>query len=781
VLAVVLAAGFLAALLAVALLVTRAQAEAEHSAQQRFTERAQISAALTQSVFSALGASSGQELQRRYAGSPQQLSILLRRQFRISRVEYSAVVDKAGRVLASAGRLPRRLALPGFASGAPGLSNVIEIGRARVVEFVIPFGSGAQRRAVVQGIPLRFMSEFLDGYLARVRNVDGAGVALTDRYGTVLTLKGRIRLDGRVSGDRVSATAAVPGTSWHLRLEADRARVMADINDLRWLPWLLLGALALAGLTGMRLYSRMITSMRHQRESNSALHESRDQLRTLVEALEEAVVLHHADGRTELLNESAKTMAETDLDVIDGLREGWEVLDVSGHVVAPGETPVERALKTGLPQTQTIGLQSPDGPRRWMTIRARPLFREGEPQPHAVVGSCMDVTEQRETEMHLTDLAQRDSLTGLWNRRRFEDDLAEQLSRCRRYGEKAALVLLDIDGFKQVNDTCGHLAGDEVLRALAAGLTTRLRASDCAARIGGDEFGTLLVGVGPERAAAVAAEVAARLTVYAREQLEVPIDVTVSVGVAVLDESTNTVAEAFAAADQAMYADKSRAELVLAKVEPAPVPASGSQSPNGRDAERLSSLRALLAAVQARDSYTASHSRQVVTLARAVARRLDLEDDQVREVENAALLHDLGKIGIPDAILRKRGPLNAHEEAVMRQHPVVGEQMVASIPELASLAPAIRAEHERWDGAGYPDGLAGEEIPLCSRIAFVCDAYHAMTSERPYRAALSGEQAIAEIEREAGRQFCPSAAEALLGVLRERAAPKMPPAAAIAG
>jgi HD-GYP domain-containing protein (c-di-GMP phosphodiesterase class II) len=289
------------------------------------------------------------------------------------------------------------------------------------------------------------------------------------------------------------------------------------------------------------------------------------------------------------------------------------------------------------------------------------------------------------------------------------------------------------------------------------------------------------VGVGPERAAAVAAEVAARLTVYAREQLEVSIDVTVSVGVAVLDESTETVAEAFAAADQAMYADKSRAELMLAKVEPPPVPASGSRQPSGHDAERLSSLRALLAAVQARDSYTASHSRQVVTLARAVARRLDLEDDQVREVENAALLHDLGKIGIPDAILRKRGPLNAHEEAVMRQHPVVGEQMVASIPELASLAPAIRAEHERWDGAGYPDGLAGEEIPLCSRIAFVCDAYHAMTSERPYRAALSGEQAIAEIEREAGRQFCPSAAEALLGVLRERAAPNMPPAAAIAG
>ena len=174
----------------------------------------------------------------------------------------------------------------------------------------------------------------------------------------------------------------------------------------------------------------------------------------------------------------------------------------------------------------------------------------------------------------------------------------------------------------------------------------------------------------------------------------------------------------------------------------------------------------LLTAVQARDSYTAVHSRQVVTLARAVAERLDLDHAEIEVVEGAALLHDLGKIAVPDAILRKHGPLADHEWALMRQHPVVGAQMVASIAELEHLAPAIRAEHERWDGRGYPDGLAGEAIPLASRITFVCDAFHAMTSDRPYRRALSHAAAVEGIARESGRQFCPSAAGALLEVLR---------------
>jgi HD-GYP domain-containing protein (c-di-GMP phosphodiesterase class II) len=146
----------------------------------------------------------------------------------------------------------------------------------------------------------------------------------------------------------------------------------------------------------------------------------------------------------------------------------------------------------------------------------------------------------------------------------------------------------------------------------------------------------------------------------------------------------------------------------------------------------------------------------------------------VSEVERVALLHDLGNIAVPDSILRKRGPLTDLEQVLMRQHPVVGSQIVASTPELQHLASAIRAEHERWDGVGYPDGLVADEIPLASRITFVCDAYHAMTSHRPHRQAMSRNQARAEIERCAGTQFCPMAAQALLDVLAEGTALRHP-------
>ena len=177
---------------------------------------------------------------------------------------------------------------------------------------------------------------------------------------------------------------------------------------------------------------------------------------------------------------------------------------------------------------------------------------------------------------------------------------------------------------------------------------------------------------------------------------------------------------------------------------------------------------ALLAALEARDGYTGDHSRAVVELAGAVAQYLGLSAEEMTEVEQTARLHDIGKIGIPDAILTKPGPLTESEWQMMRQHPIIGARIVASIGSLAHLVPAIRAEHERWDGTGYPDGLASEQIPLASRIGFACDAYHAMVSDRPYRAAMGREVAMEELRRHAGTQFCPITIEALLAVISGR-------------
>ncbi len=170
---------------------------------------------------------------------------------------------------------------------------------------------------------------------------------------------------------------------------------------------------------------------------------------------------------------------------------------------------------------------------------------------------------------------------------------------------------------------------------------------------------------------------------------------------------------------------------------------------------KATGMGALLAALVARDGYTGAHSQIVVEQAVAVARRMGLSEGEVVEVEQAALLHDVGKIGIGDAILNKPRALTDVEWQVMRMHPVIGEEIVASTKGLSHLAPAIRAEHERWDGEGYPDGLSGEEIPIASRIILVCDAFHAMTSDRPYRKALDVHVALGELEKNAGTQLCP--------------------------
>jgi len=177
---------------------------------------------------------------------------------------------------------------------------------------------------------------------------------------------------------------------------------------------------------------------------------------------------------------------------------------------------------------------------------------------------------------------------------------------------------------------------------------------------------------------------------------------------------------------------------------------------------RAAGVGALLAALVARDGYTAEHSRIVVEHSVAVARRMGLSEWEVAEVEQVALLHDIGKIGVSDAILNKPGPLSDAEWEVMWMHPVIGEEIVASITGLSHLAPAIRSEHERWDGKGYPDGLSGEDIPLASRIILVCDAFHAMTSDRPYRKGLDVSAALRELEQNAGTQFCPRTVEILL-------------------
>ena len=207
---------------------------------------------------------------------------------------------------------------------------------------------------------------------------------------------------------------------------------------------------------------------------------------------------------------------------------------------------------------------------------------------------------------------------------------------------------------------------------------------------------------------------------------------------------------------------------VLARIVADQLEREEQEAEKRRLAVESAGLRALLAALEARDGYSGDHSKVVVELSTEVARQMDLAEEEVTIVRQVALLHDVGKIAVPDSVLKKREPLEEEERRAMQRHVEVGAGMVASLDGLADLAPIIRTTHERWDGKGYPDGLSVEEIPLASRIVHACDAWHAMSSDRSYREALSTEEVIEQLKKGAGEQFDPRVVLALLEILKTR-------------
>ncbi|MGZ4333203.1 MAG: bifunctional diguanylate cyclase/phosphohydrolase [Gaiellaceae bacterium] len=331
-----------------------------------------------------------------------------------------------------------------------------------------------------------------------------------------------------------------------------------------------------------------------------------------------------------------------------------------------------------------------------------------------------------------------DSLTGLWNRRALVADLDSTITAAT----PSVLLLFDLNGFKSYNDRFGHPAGDALLARLGAQLETRVGSRGKAYRLGGDEFCVLVLG-GPE----VVAETVALTTAALTEEGEGFL-ITSSVGTVVLPDEAADTTEALKIVDRRMYRDK------------------GSDRAVGVEGRGV-----LLGVLEARDPVLAEHTTEVVRIAKAIAENLT-QDVSLDAVVTTAQLHDIGKVAIPDSILLKPGALDPSDWEVVRQHTIAGERIVGRVAGLEAIADAVRASHERWDGAGYPDGLAGESIPLVARIVTVADAYAAMTSvDRPYREPLSYEEAEAEIVRCAGTQFDPSVVQALVAALAaERAA-----------
>ncbi|HMJ96583.1 MAG TPA: HD domain-containing phosphohydrolase, partial [Thermoleophilaceae bacterium] len=336
--------------------------------------------------------------------------------------------------------------------------------------------------------------------------------------------------------------------------------------------------------------------------------------------------------------------------------------------------------------------------------------------------------------------ARTDSLTGLKNRRSLLADLDLQLGLSTLAAPRA-LLLFDLDGFKEYNDAFGHPAGDELLVRLAARLAGAVGSGGHAYRLGGDEF-CVLVQPGRDGVEALVAACSAALT----ERGE-GFQVGSSFGSVLLPEEAATPTLALQLADRRMYARKGGRRL-----------SAGRQS---RDV--------LLRTLSERRPDLHLRLRDIGEVALAVGRELQMGPEGLDEVARAAELHDVGKIAVPDAILDKAGPLDPVEWSFMRRHPLIGERILLEAPALRPVARLVRSSHERWDGSGYPDGLRADEIPLGARVVAICDAFDAMTSERPYRQPIGDEEAMLELRRCAGTQFDPMVVEAFCRVLaRER-------------
>jgi diguanylate cyclase (GGDEF)-like protein len=336
-------------------------------------------------------------------------------------------------------------------------------------------------------------------------------------------------------------------------------------------------------------------------------------------------------------------------------------------------------------------------------------------------------------EASLAARSRTDPLTGLLTVESFRGDAEAVLAHASVAEQPLSLALVDIDDFRTLNASHGPAAGDAALRAVAVRLRALTRASDILGRTGADELAVLMPGTTLTGARACCDRLVAEL-----EHADIAGAGVVSVSAGVAAHRPGMTVESLLAAAAAGL-DRGRAHGHV--------------------------IDALAAALAERDSYTGEHSASVVDMARTVAKALGLDEIEVERVGHAALLHDIGKVGVPDRILHKAGPLAGDEWELMREHPLIGERILRAIPGMRAVATMVRHEHERFDGGGYPDGIRGDEIPVGSRIILACDAYHAMTSDRAYRGAMAHEEAIAELAAGAGTQFDPKVVAALIGHL----------------
>jgi len=454
--------------------------------------------------------------------------------------------------------------------------------------------------------------------------------------------------------------------------------------------------------------------------------------------------------------------------------------------------PVVRAWKTG--NVEEEEMVAPD--KRVWVIRGIPL-KDSAGNLKGILEVARNITESRMTEKKLgllnrellksnkklKTLVIKDPQTGLYNHKYFKEIMESEFYRAKRYHQLLSLISIDVDYFRSVNDAYGYKVGDMVLKQLARKLKKLVRIHDYVIRFGGEEFVVILPGNDKKSALELAQRIGNSIKLYTFGDKKNEIRLRLSMAVVSYPEDElsrgsefietaerilNKVKEhggdkACSVAD--LKDDKSLSHKIMSvknlKQKLTKLTKKANQS-------SIESIFAFAKTIELKDHYTGNHVERTVYYANRISKRLKLPPEDIKLIEQASMLHDLGKIGISEKILLKKGSLTRKEYEKIKAHPRIGVDIIRPIQSFHSLLPLILYHHERWDGKGYPFGLKGKEIPIGARIIAISDVYEALISDRPYRKALSKKQALKIIKENSGTQFDPKIADVLLDVLKEK-------------
>jgi diguanylate cyclase len=465
--------------------------------------------------------------------------------------------------------------------------------------------------------------------------------------------------------------------------------------------------------------------------TNQKMRNERQFLYTTLHSIGDGVICTDKWGTISMMNQVAQNLTGWDentaqgenfLTVFNVINENTRVLQFD---------PVARVLETGevVELANHSILISKNGVERAITDNAAPI-RNGDGDIEGVVLVFRDVTDEKNHVSEIEYLSLHDQLTGLYNRRFYTEEL-KRLDTSRRL--PLTLVMSDVNGLKIINDSFGHEAGDKLIRKTAEILKQCFRSDDVLCRYGGDEFIAIL----PNTDAQLAESIIRRIQQKISENQPSKGILSVSFGLDSKVSEDQRIADVLKCAEDNMYKKK----MI--------------DSPSVRGA----TINTVINTLFEKNSREEAHSKRVSELATRLAVSMKLPSAQIDKVRTAGLMHDIGKIIVPDEVLENPGDLSDIEEANIRKHPEIGYRILSCSPEMAELSQAILQHHERWDGSGYPNGIAGKDIDICARIIAIADAYDAMTSIRPYREAMKPEKAMDEILENANKQFDPELAE----------------------